>query len=40
MSHARFIKTSGLSVSRAVGMVAGVIQEKMGRRELYSGNSK
>lgn len=40
MSHARFIKTSGLSVSRAVGMVAEVVQEKMGRPEVYSGNSK
>lgn len=40
MSRARFIKTRGLSVSRAVGMVAGLIQEKIGRREVYSGNSK
>ena len=40
MSHARFIRTGGLSVSRALGTVAGVVQEKMGRPEVYSGNSK
>ena len=39
MSHARFIRTGGLSVSRALGMVAGVVLENLGRPEDYSCNS-